>query len=76
MVSEERLKDFAKMVVEHEAFPDVLERIQHTLFKKWVKADDDSRKIIGDVASNLEQFVAEIRVIYESIDEDKPINEE
>jgi len=74
-VSEERLQDFAKMIVEHDAFPDVVERIQGTLFKKWIKSDDDERKIIGDIANNLELFITEIRTIYESIDEDKQINE-
>ncbi len=75
-VSEDRLKDFAKMIVEHEAFPDLIERIQLTLFHKWVASDDVERKITGDLADNLSLFISEIRIVYEGINSDKPINED
>ena len=75
-VNEKELQTFAKMIVEHQAFPDVLDRIQGTLFKRWVAGTPEERTIVGDLANHLGLFVKEIRTIYESIDDDKPVNED
>ncbi len=75
-VTEQQLKEFAKQVATNPAFPEVLERIQVTLFTRWVKGTPEERQIIGDLADHLGLFVKEIKSLYESIDDDKPINEE
>ncbi len=76
MVNEKELQNFAKMIATHDMFPEVLERIQGTLFTRWVKGTPEERQIIGDLADHLGLFVKEIKSLYESIDDDKPINEE
>ncbi len=76
MVNEKELQNFAKMIATNEMFPEVLERIQGTLFTRWVKGTPEERQIIGDLADHLGLFVKEIKSLYESIDDDKPINEE
>ncbi len=76
MINEKQLQEFAKMVATHDMFPEVLERIQGTLFSRWVKGTPEERQIIGDLADHLGLFVKEIQTLYESIDDEKAINEE
>ncbi len=76
MVSENELQNFAKMVATHEAFPDVVLRIRQTLFNRWLTASTEESREIRDISDNLKLFITEINKIYESIDNDKPINEE
>ena len=74
-VSKQQLQDFAKLVKGHPAFEEMMIRVQRTLFDRWLGADKKEMAEIRDISDNQKLFVNELNVIFESIDEDKSIND-
>ena len=74
--SKQALQDFSKQIVNHAAYDEVINRVRRSLFDKWVKGSDDERKVIGDISNALDLVIGELDVVFASIDDDKPVNDE
>ena len=63
---------FCKMVqTNQEVFDTILEDMQMSLFREFVTATDDKRKIIGDIINASQLFQAEMsKIIASNIDDD------
>jgi len=74
-VSKSQLQDYAKLLRQHPAFDEVIERVQKSLFMASVGATKEQRGIISDQMDALALIVGELNTLVDSIDEDKPIND-
>ncbi len=75
-VSKSQLQDFSKLLRNHPAFDEVIERVQKNLFMASVGATKDARGIISDQMDALTLFVGELNTVVDSISEDDPINDD
>ncbi len=75
-VSKSQLQDFSKLIKNHPAFDEVIERIQKNLFMASLRATKEERSIISDQMDALTLFVGELNTVIDTIDEDKPINDD
>ena len=75
-VSKTQLQDFAKLVKNHPAFDAIIERVQKSLFMASLGASKEERSIISDQMDALGLLKGEINVVFETIDEDKSINDD
>ncbi len=74
-VSKQQLQDFSKLIKNHPAFDEVIERVQKNLFMASLRATKEERSIISDQMDALTLFVGELNLIVDLIDEDKDIND-
>ncbi len=75
-VSKQQLQDFSKLIKNHPAFDEVIERIQKGLFMASVGATKEQRGILSDQMDALTLFVGELNTVIDSISEDDPINDD
>jgi len=66
-VSKQRLDEFAKFVINHEALPEIRERMKRRLFDEFITATDDKRKVIGDILNADALFFSEIQRVLNEI---------
>ena len=59
----ESQRDLANTIIKHPALAAVVERVQHRLFKKFITAADDERKVISDIMTSMDLFLKELRVV-------------
>jgi len=74
-VSKQALQDFAKLVHDHPAFEEVIKNVQEGLFMKSLAASREERDILSNTMDAMNLFVGEINSLFDSIDDDKNINE-
>ncbi len=74
-VSKSQLQDFSKLIKNHPAFDEVIERVQKNLFMASLRATKEERSIISDQMDALTLFVGELNLVVDLIDEDKDIND-
>ncbi len=74
-VSKQQLQDFSKLIKNHPAFDEVIERIQKNLFVSSINATNEQRNILSDQMAALGLIVGELNLIVDLIDEDKDIND-
>ena len=63
MISPNQLEDFARVLSKHEALDEVLSRMSHRLYKKWVNANEEERRVIGDIEAACHLFRRELNHI-------------
>jgi len=77
MVSKKHLQTFARTIKESEAFDEVMQRVQQGLFKRFVNAKSvEDVETIWYVVIAQNEFIIELNRIIETIDDDKPVNDE
>ncbi|RLD75677.1 MAG: hypothetical protein DRJ15_16625 [Bacteroidetes bacterium] len=62
-MSIQQQRDLAKTIISHPALSEITERIQQKMFKRFITANDDERKVISDLITSMELFLKEIRAI-------------
>jgi len=75
-VSKSQLQDYAKLLRQHPAFDEVIERVQKSLFMASVGATKEQRGIISDQMDALGLIVGELNTLVDAIDEGKSINDD
>jgi len=75
-ISKQSLQDFAKLVHDHPAFEQVIRNVQEGLFMKSLGASREERDILSNTMDAMNLFVGEINLLFDSIDEDKAINDD
>jgi len=74
-VSKQRLDEFAKFVINHEALPEIRERMKRRLFDEFITATDDKRKVIGDILNAEALFFSEIQRVLNEIQLNETLND-
>jgi len=66
-ISSSQLGDFARAINNHPAREAIADRINKRLYIKWLTANDDERKVIGDIHAAGELFYKELNIILAEI---------
>ena len=74
-MSKKQQEDFAKMVVDHPEFKEVMTRVDMRLFNKFRTATPQEREIINAIMDSGLMFVRELRAIADGAEDLEPEEE-